>query len=154
MQWCNLFSNASKYNISVRSSRYKRVLYGLVPLIFCLILIIVFSYAYIVVLAILVTCLGTISFYLSLNNDNLFTHCLTITSEGHVSMHNETVTYQLLATSRLSFVGCWLKLQKSSSFNKPTTVTEQTNYKQFFIFKDSLSRQDFSRLVSVLKQVD
>jgi hypothetical protein len=153
MQWCNLFSNASKYNISVRASRYKRVLYGLVSLVVCLILIIVFSYAYIVALVILVICLGIISFYLSLNNYSPFTHCLTITSEGHVSMHNEAMTYQLLATSRLSFLGCWLKLQKSSNLNKPTPITEQANYKQLFIFRDSLSGQDFSRLVSVLKQV-
>jgi len=55
--------------------------------------------------------------------------------------------FQLLPSSRLSFVGCWLTLNSLSAL-QPTA-----NLKQVFIFRDSLSAQDFSRLSLVMRNL-
>lgn len=153
MQWCNLFSSASKYNISVRPSRYKRVVYGSLPLGACLVTLISLSYAYLLALVILIACLFYISIYISRDNNEAFIHYLTITTDGLLTINNDKAGYQLLTTSRLGFIGCWLVLQKRSVLINPSEKTNQAASRQLFIFRDSLSEQDYARLVSVLKQI-
>jgi len=163
MQWCSLFSSASKYSISIRPSRYKRVAYGFLPLGTCLVILISFSYAYIPALVILVACIIGISIYLSLENKAQFTHYLTMSSDGNIFIGNESFNYQILATSRLSFIGCWLELQQSTNLINLNNQSKQIPSKLLapthlplthrFIFKDSLSEQDYARIVSVLKQI-
>lgn len=57
--------------------------------------------------------------------------------------------YQLRADSRLSFFGCWLIFNDISSTQKPIVHKN----KQLFIYRDSLSAQDFSRLTHVIKNI-
>lgn len=78
---------------------------------------------------------------------------LTLTKSGGVEFDNEQVSYQLLPESRLSFIGCWLVIIANDN-----AVTQHSNPvkkypKQFFIFKDSLHKQDFSRLAGVINQL-
>ncbi|MBU2869620.1 hypothetical protein, partial [Colwellia sp. E2M01] len=58
--------------------------------------------------------------------------------------------YQLLAQSRFSFLGCWLIMQPK---NDPLQKSTQVLPKQLFIFRDSVSAQDFSRLAKIIKQL-
>jgi hypothetical protein len=98
------------------------------------------------------------SIYLSLENKEHFTPYLTLSSDGNISIENES-NYQILATSRLSFIGCWLELQQSThsinSNNQKKQSKESKNkaISHRFIFKDSLSEQDYARIVSVLNQI-
>jgi len=119
----------------------------------CLVILISFSYAYLLALVILITSLLYISIYFSLDNNESFTHYLTITTDGLVTIDNNKAPYQLLATSRISFIGCWLSFQPSSGLINPLKKTPQVTSRQLFIFRDSLSGQDFARLVSVLKKI-
>lgn len=153
MLWCSLFSSASKYNISIRPSRYKRVAYGLLPCGACLIILVSFSYAYVMALVLIISSLISISVYISFENKTPFTYYLTISTQGLLTIKNEGMTYQLLATSRLSFIGCWLVFRPSPPLNPSSKVASQPMPTQLFIFRDSLSEQDYSRLVSVLKQL-
>ena len=61
--------------------------------------------------------------------------------------------YQLQANSRISFLGCWLILQPVSDTS--LIINNQNNNVKirFFIFRDSLSKQDFSRLSQVINQL-
>jgi len=72
--------------------------------------------------------------------------------------------YQLQVNSRFSFLGCWLVLQPltaqpltvqpmfavNSIFNDNNTSKET----RFFIYRDSLSQQDFSRISNIITQLD
>jgi len=112
-----------------------------------------FSYAYILALVILIASLLYISIYISLENNEDFTHYLSITTDGLLTINNEKMEYQLLATSRLGFIGCWLTLQKRSVLVNSSKKTPQVTLRELFIFRDSLSEQDYARLVNVLKQI-
>nr|WP_157825901.1 hypothetical protein [Colwellia sp. Bg11-28] len=68
-------------------------------------------------------------------------------------LDNETISYQLLAESRLSFIGCWLVLMPNSSASAQHRTHGKGYPKQFFIFRDSLHEQDFSRLARVINQL-
>jgi len=116
-------------------------------------MLITYSYAYIPALVILVSSLTFISVYLSLENNGFFTHYLTISPNGLVLLGHDSYDYQLLATSRLGFLGCWLDLQRVESLCNSTQKNRQVISTQLFIFKDSLSEQDYARLVRVLKQL-
>jgi len=86
-----------------------------------------------------------------------------MSSDGNIFIGNESFNYQILATSRLSFIGCWLELQQSTNLINlnnqskqiPSKLLTQTHLPLIhrFIFKDSLSEQDYARIVSVLKQI-
>ena len=103
-----------------------------------------------------------VSIYLSLENKAHFTHYLTLSPDGSISIGNISIdnisinnesSYQILATSRLSFIGCWLRLQQNTHSINPNNHNKQIPFTHRFIFKDSLSEQDYARLVSVLKQI-
>ena len=57
--------------------------------------------------------------------------------------------YQLQASSRLSFLGCWLTL---NSVTTSSTLSASKD-KQLFIYRDSLSRENFSHLSLVLRKL-
>jgi hypothetical protein len=107
---------------------------------------------------ILVSSLILISLYFSFDNKGAFSPYFTITSEGLVSIntdieHEGKTSYQLLEKSRLGFIGCWLSLQQTSVLISPRNKINQTASRQLFIFRDSLSEQDYARLISVLRQI-
>ncbi len=56
--------------------------------------------------------------------------------------------FQLLANSRYSFFGCWLYMTPL-----PVTINKKSKTKQLFIYRDSLSAKDFSRLSQVIRSL-
>ncbi len=83
--------------------------------------------------------------------------CFVISEKGIIQFANNwgfiEMKFQLQASSRASFLGCRLVLtpQRNSS-----TVTLDKKIKcqchKFFIFKDSLTSQDFARLSRIIKR--
>lgn len=69
---------------------------------------------------------------------------LTITQQGVIQFDNledNSMNFQLTPYSRVSFLGCWLIISSPGSSKKVKTK---------FIFKDSLSSADYSRLSRVI----
>lgn len=67
--------------------------------------------------------------------------------------YNSINHYQLLAGSRFSFLGCWLLLQPivgNTGFNADYSQAK----KRVFIYRDSLSELDFSRLSNVITHLN
>jgi len=64
--------------------------------------------------------------------------------------------FQILASSRYSFLGCWLNLAPLPTLHSPdkrlSPINEQSTKKSLFIFRDSLSAKDFSRLSQAIKK--
>jgi len=71
-------------------------------------------------------------------------------SQHGLCVFNDEQCYQLQANSRYSFLGCWLILLPIAALNKPFVDKKE----QLFIYRDSLSKQDFSRLSQVLKNLE
>lgn len=61
--------------------------------------------------------------------------------------------YQLLEGSRFSFIGCWLLLQPTMD-NADFNTGHSHAKKRIFIFRDSVTEQDFSRLANVITQLN
>ncbi|MCW8833731.1 MAG: hypothetical protein OQK09_04810 [Colwellia sp.] len=151
--WCNLFSTASKFNIQVNESRNKLlVIYGL-TVFFLLLLVLYFSYAYflaLVVATLTLLVLGVLYSQQRTKHRQKDAKCLyqfELNQQG-LCLFNGNEYYQLHASSRFSFFGCWLMLL-------PTTENKCSGdkAKQLFIFRDSLTEQDFSRLSQVLRNL-
>jgi len=69
----------------------------------------------------------------------------TLTSTGLFQFKNvqeKSENFQLLPFSRVSFLGCWLFFNSKQA---------PKNLQSKFIFKDSLSSADYSRLTRVIK---
>ncbi|WP_332871612.1 protein YgfX [Colwellia sp. Bg11-28] len=152
-QWSNLYSNASKYNINVRSSRYKLAVYSFIGILTCLVILVSFTFHYNLALVLAVLSLISLSLFLSIGDNKPITSSFILTNTGVIVLDNETISYQLLAESRLSFIGCWLVLMPNSSASAQHRTHGKGYPKQFFIFRDSLHEQDFSRLARVINQL-
>ncbi len=151
--WCNLFSNASKYKIGVKKSHYKDILYAVVAFVFVLLLLIFFTYAYHVALSIAVVVTLLLGLALSKkNNQQNIVSTFELNSQGQCLFERDTY-YQLHVNSRVSFLGCWLFLQPISAMDKMFHVKNNKAKKLLFIYRDSLSKQDFSRLSNVISQL-
>ena len=67
--------------------------------------------------------------------------------------------FQLLASSRYSFFGCWLHMAPLSNLSLATaaplsyTINKKGQKKWLFIYRDSLSAQDFSRLSQIIRKL-
>lgn len=151
--WCNLFSSASKYSISVNKSRYQLLLYAGIPTIFILVAMIFLTYAYHLALVIAFIAMLLISLFRrreSKHQQNVST--FELTSQGQCLFDDQSC-YQIQASSRQSFLGCWLVLQLIPN-NHVLFNTHNSNPKRLlFLFRDSLSPQDFSRLSNVITQL-
>lgn len=79
-----------------------------------------------------------------------------ISSQGVCAFDNNH-RYQLLESSRFSFFGCWLVLQPVITTDKIFRGFNGKNSrgksKVLFIYRDSLSQQDFSRLSNIIAQL-
>ena len=153
MQWCNIYLSASKYNINVKHSRYKLVLYSFFVIIFCLILLIRFTFYYVIAQINAVAAIIFLSLFLSKSNNNAIAHSFVLTYTGGLCFDKDQLSYQLLTTSRLGFIGCWVIMVPSELTLNQCGNTNNTSPKQLFIFRDSISDQDFSRLARVIKQL-
>lgn len=113
-----------------------------------------FTFHYGIALWLAIISILSLSLFLSFSHLNKpITSSLTLTKAGAVEFNNDQISYQLLPESRLSFIGCWLVIIANDN-----AVTQHSNPvkkypKQFFIFKDSLNKQDFSRLARVINQL-
>jgi hypothetical protein len=113
-----------------------------------------FTFHYGIALLIAVMSIISLSLFLSISHLNKpITSSLILTKAGEIEFNNDQISYQLLPESRLSFIGCWLVVGPNEN-----TITQRSNPdkkypKQFFIFKDSLHEQDFSRLARVINQL-
>jgi hypothetical protein len=65
--------------------------------------------------------------------------------------------FQLLASSRYSFLGCWLHMAPLSNLSSSALLSYAKNKKRknkwFFIYRDSLSVKYFSRLSQVIRKL-
>jgi len=148
--WCNLFLTESKYRICVKKSYYKTLLYigGLVVLFILPLLL--FTYAYSLVLAIVAFSFLILGRWLSSNNINTITAFdFEITDEGGCSFGRDK-SYQLQNNSRVSFLGCWLILQSIPTAHSMFNTKCNNKITSLFICRDSLSNQDFSRLSTII----
>ncbi|GHF84476.1 protein YgfX [Thalassotalea marina] len=88
-----------------------------------------FSFAYLAIgvafTCIAISCITSKTSYIELNDS------------GEIQL-NQCGQYQLLASSRLTWIGCWLLLKDAQSGDKKITY--------LFVFKDSLSGRDYARL--------
>jgi hypothetical protein len=62
--------------------------------------------------------------------------------------------YQMQMGSRFSFLGCWLTLQPLTAVSTMENTCNDNSKKVCFIYRDSLSSQDFSRLSNVISQLN
>jgi hypothetical protein len=94
-----------------------------------------------------------VSIYLSLENSGAIVGSFIVTNEGIITFSDKISSYQLLPNSRLSFVGCWLVFQPSGLSTTSIKLNGNRALTKLFIYRDSLSRQDFSRLAKIIKKL-
>ncbi len=148
--WCSLYSTASKYSIQVKKSYYKPLMNFGSLLSFFLLLLLCFSYAYHLVLALAIFTMIVLGVLIAQKSGKQarVEYQFELSQQG-VCTFDSNVYYQIQASSRLSFLGCWLKLVPVTA--KSTLLVNK--YKQLFIYRDSLCEQDFSRLSRLLKDL-
>ena len=152
--WCNLFSTASKYNICVKKSRYKALLYTGSAVASILLLLIFFTYAYHLALAVAVMTFLLLGISLTRKSFQYDTVSrFELNSQGLCSFEGND-HYQLQDNSRFGFLGCWLVLQPMTTVNSMLNVKNNNAKTSFFIYRDSLSKQDFSRISKVISQLN
>lgn len=167
--WFNLYSTASKYNICVKESLYRHLLWFSGCLFFNLLLISYVTYAYQFVLVIVVLTITLISIFIANKRVRQLTFIQFTVDEFSicsfeyrrektvVSAIAEKKQFQLLASSRYSFFGCWLQMSPLSNLSSSALLSYAINKKPknkwLFIYRDSLSAQDFSRLTQVIRKL-
>ncbi|PKI12693.1 hypothetical protein CXF71_18330 [Colwellia sp. 12G3] len=113
-----------------------------------------FTFYYILAQTVAVVSIIFLSLLLTVSNDKPFTNSLILTNTGNIHFNNEQVSYQLLSDSRLSFIGCWLVMIKDVPLLSPRINVSETIPKLVFIFRDSINKQDYSRIARVIKQLE
>ena len=167
--WFNLYSTASKHNICVKQSRHRDLLWLSGCLFINLLLIGYVTYAYQFVLVIVVLSITLISILIANNRLGQITLLQFTVDEFSicsfqyrcekkgVSAIAKKEQFQLLASSRYSFFGCWLHVVPLSNLSSSALFSYAINKKHknkwFFIYRDSLSAQDFSRLSQVIRHL-
>ncbi|PKG83427.1 hypothetical protein CXF85_10460 [Colwellia sp. 75C3] len=113
-----------------------------------------FTFYYILAQTVAVVGIISLGLFLSIGNKNPFTNSLILTNTGSIEFNNKQVSYQLLANSRLSFIGCWLVMIQDVPSLPPHTNLSEKIPKQLFIFRDSMNEQDYSRITRVIEQLE
>ena len=151
--WCNLFLTESKYSISLTRSHNKALLYAGSATFILLISVVLFTYAYHLALAGAFVTVLLLSGFKQVNvNKKPCISMFELTSQGLCCFDQQHI-YQIQASSRFSFLGCWLVLQLISNNQLHTNSKKNKAKKVLFIFRDSLSAQDFSRITRVIAQM-
>jgi hypothetical protein len=81
------------------------------------------------------------------------TQSFTISLTGEINFFNENASYQLMPSSRSSFVGCWLEMTKTDGIASESKVISSESNLQIFIHKGRISNQDFATLTRILSQL-
>jgi len=150
--WCNLFSTASKYNICIKKSCYQHLLYAGSVVTFILLSIVFFTFAYHLALSIAVFFLFLVGLLLANKKPQQVSSSFELNSQGLCSF-NGNHYYQLQTSSRYSFFGCWLILKPVPTESAQFNVTDKNAKTRCFIYRDSLSKQDFSRVSKVISHL-
>jgi len=146
--WSRLFSVELKYNITLNQSRPKFVNYYPI-LVISLSLILgafFFQLPLFITTSMILLLISKLFFesvlrYSSVSNKNNF----IIGNDGKcLFLGNQE--FQLDANSRAGWFGCWLVLTSQNAENKQAT-------KYLFLFKHSVSEQDYSRLSRIIKRL-
>jgi len=125
-----------------------------VAFVFVLLLLVLFTYAYHLALTISVIGIILFGFLLSKpNNQHAIISTFELNNQGLCTFEDKN-HYQLQANSRFSFLGCWLILQPVLTVDVFFYPKNKARKKLFFIYRDSLSQQDFSRLSNVITQLN
>ncbi len=86
-----------------------------------------------------------------------FEHTLGNTVDSTVDIVDIKEQFQLLTSSRYSFFGCWLHMQPLSNISSTAplffVINKKRKKKLLFIYRDSLSAVDFSRLSQVIRNL-
>ncbi|MDO6506714.1 hypothetical protein Q4506_07590 [Colwellia sp. 4_MG-2023] len=115
--------------------------------------ILLFTYAYHLALVVIVLTLFLFGFWLSSKSVQCVTDVnFELSKAGICSLKGND--YQLSKSSRFSFLGCWLILQPITKVSLMLDDDKVSKNKALFIYRDSLSEQDFSRLVTVITQLN
>ncbi len=153
-QWSNIYSNASKYNVNVKDSRYKLAFYGFLAVIASLVILVSFTFQYILALSLAIISVISLSLFVSINNNKPITNSFILTSVGEIFLNKEQRSYQLLVGSRHSFIGCWFVMIPNHTTHSQHDMSSKTTPKQLFIFRDSFTKQDYSRIGRVLSELE
>jgi hypothetical protein len=153
-QWSNIYSNASKYNISVKDSRYRLALYGLLIVIASLAILICFTFQYILAQSLAIISVIYFSLLLSIKNNKAIIDSFVLSTVGEIILNKDLGSYQLLASSRHSFIGCWLIMIPIQTTHLQHYLGRKTRPKHLFLFRDSLTKQDYSRIARVLSELE
>jgi hypothetical protein len=78
-----------------------------------------------------------------------------VTNRGVIFFPETLESYQLSIKTRVSFFALWLELEPLSneSISKLSKQKLLASTKSLFLFRDSLTRQDFSNLLSVIREL-
>jgi len=113
-----------------------------------------FTYAYYFALMVVVSSVVLVGVYLATQNHQHVGFLNFELNEQGQCFFDDGSGYQLHTSSRLSFLGCWLILQPIQTVNVVPSTKSHRAMNSLFIFRDSLSSQDFSRIAKVLSQLD
>ena len=152
--WCSLFSTASKFSITIKKSCYRALLQVSAVVLFLLLMLVFFTYAYHLALSIAVgfaVLLGLLK--ANVNEPQAIVSTFEINAQG-VCAFEDNSHYQVQANSRFSFLGCWLVLQALPSNTLLLSEANNRPKKLFFIYRDSLSKHDFSRISRIITQLN
>ena len=118
-----------------------------------------YTYAYHLALALTVVTFVLLGFLLAVQNpQKVIVSRFELSSQG-ICAFDDNHYYQLQSNSRFSFLGCWLILQPltaqpTTSVNSLFKANKNNSKRLFFIYRDSLNNQDFSRLTKVISELN
>lgn len=146
-QWFNIFSIESKFEVTIKQPRYKRMFFSVSVVVFILLLIThytlndFFLASFLLVLYILIS-LG-MSFKKNayyFNNKSPLVLSLSMEDDGQCYLNGSMHIFgQVSDQSRVSFLGCWLVYHQSNNFTRGSK-------KAIFIAKNCLSKNDYAKL--------
>ncbi len=130
------------------------MLYAGVWVVLLLLPLLLLTYAYHLAVVIIVLTLFIFGLWVSNKPVEFITDVnFELSREGDCSFKGSD-HYQLQESSRFSFLGCWLILQPKTPANLIFNDNQAYKNKTLFIYRDSLSKQDFSRLATVIAQLN
>jgi hypothetical protein len=132
-------------------------------------MVIYFTYAYqfaLMVVVVILTIMGVvvakrenrqpISLHVIFDESGIFSFEEPPKNKGE-STRVEKKQFQLLSSSRYSFFGCWLHIEPLSntyfSPRLPDGMNKIFNRKWLFIYRDSLTAEEFSRLSQIIRKI-
>jgi len=125
-----------------------------VLVVFLLLLLTFFSYAYYFILALTVAAIMLIGLLFTLSKSQKdIVSTFEVNSQGQC-IFEDAIRYQLHVSSRFSFLGCWLILQPIPALSTMFHAKSNSSKTLLFIYRDSLSEQDFSRLSNIISQLN